>query len=65
MSNIVILSNERIFNLEKDDFIPEDYKTLSGIEVRHVRNLQHNYIISRDFEKLNEGASRVDELTMF
>ncbi len=59
MNNTITLPNGRIFDLTKDDLTTEDYKCLSGVEVRHIRNLQEQFILQRCVEKqqeyLNEG----------
>lgn len=40
MNNIIKLPNGRIFNLLEDDLTTQDYRELSGVEVRELRRLQ-------------------------
>lgn len=54
MNKIITLSNGRVFDLEKDDLTTEDYKCLSGVEVRHIRNLQEQFVLQRWVKKQQE-----------
>ena len=40
VNNIIKLSNGRIFNLLEDDLTTQDYRELSGVEVRELREKQ-------------------------
>lgn len=51
MNNTITLPNGRIFDLEKDELTTEDYRYLSGVEVRHIRMLQEKIIRQRWVEK--------------
>jgi hypothetical protein len=42
VNNIIKLSNGRIFNLLEDDLTTQDYRELSGVEVRELREKQIN-----------------------
>lgn len=54
MNNIITLPNGRIFDLSKDDLTTEDYKVLSGEEVRHIRQLQDLFIKQKWVEEQKE-----------
>ena len=51
MNNTIKLPNGRIFDLTKDDLTTEDYRSLSGVEVRHIRKLQEEIILAECAEK--------------
>ncbi len=54
MNKIITLPNGRVFDLEKDNLTTEDYRCLSGVEVRHIRDLQNEFVIQRCVEKQKE-----------
>ena len=54
MNNTIKLPNGRIFDLTKDDLTTEDYRSLSGVEVRHIRKLQEEIILAECAEKFNK-----------
>ena len=54
MNKIITLSNGRVFDLEKDNLTTEDYRCLSGVEIRHIRDLQTEFVIQRCVEKQKE-----------
>lgn len=54
MNKIITLPNGRVFDLEKDNLTTEDYRCLSGAEVRHIRDLQNEFVIQRCVEKQKE-----------
>ena len=43
-NNIIKLPNGRDFDLSKDKLTTEDYKALSGVEVRYIRSLQEKIV---------------------
>lgn len=51
METIIKLSNRRIFNLLEDNFTPQDYHELCGIEIRNVRDLQEELVMERSYDK--------------
>lgn len=53
MNNIIKLPNGRMFNLLEDDLTTQDYRELSGVEVRELRKLiwEAHY---RDFSEKQE-----------
>ena len=57
MNNTITLPNGRVFNLLEDDLTTEDYKSLSGVQVRHVRNL-----IEESFEDRHSEILENEEL---
>ena len=54
MNNTITLPNGRVFNLETDNLTTEDYRCLSGVEVRHIRSLQNKFVLARWAEKQKE-----------
>jgi len=52
MSNIIKLSNGRIFNLLEDDLTTQDYRELSGVEVRELREKQQKLFNVLQAEKM-------------
>ena len=55
MNDTIKLSNGKTFNLLKDDLTTQDYKELSGIEVRKVRHLQR-IALDNDFIKRQKAG---------
>lgn len=54
MNKTITLPNGRVFDLEKDELTTEDYRCLSGVEVRHIRELQQQFVLARCVEKQKE-----------
>ena len=54
MNKTITLPNRRVFNLETDELTTEDYRCLSGVEVRHIRNLQEQFVLQRCLKKQQE-----------
>jgi hypothetical protein len=52
MSNIIKLSNGRIFNLLEDDLTTQDYRELFGVEVRELREKQQKLFNVLQAEKM-------------
>lgn len=58
MNNIITLPNGKVFNFEKDELTTEDYRILSGVEVRHIRGLQEKAVAEKFY---NEAQELYDE----
>ena len=58
MNNTITLPNGRIFDLEKDDLTTEDYRCLSGEQVRYIRSLQQGFVLARCLEKQREYGEK-------
>lgn len=54
MNNTITLPNGRVFDFTKDDLTTEDYRCLSGVEVRHIRQLQDWFIKQKWAEEQKE-----------
>lgn len=52
MNNVIKLSNGRIFNLLEDDLTTQDYRELSGVEVRELREKQQKLFNVLQAEKM-------------
>ena len=52
VNNIIKLSNGRIFNLLEDDLTTQDYRELSGVEVRELREKQQKLFNVLQAEKM-------------
>ena len=59
MNKIITLPNSRVFDLEKDRLTTEDYKYLTGEEVRHIGELKRA-ILEKIWE---EDSKRIFEET--
>ena len=59
MNKIITLPNSRVFDLEKDRLTTEDYKCLTGEEVRHIWELKRA-ILEKIWE---EDSKRIFEET--
>ena len=51
METTIRLSNGRVFNLLEDDFTSQDYRKLSGVEIRYVRGLQEVLIAEKSYDE--------------
>lgn len=51
METTIRLSNGRVFNLLEDDFTSQDYRELSGVEIRYVRGLQEVLIAEKSYDE--------------
>ena len=65
MNNIIKLSNGRIFNLLEDDLTTQDYRELSGVEVREIREKQQKLFNFLQAKKREEILKRTGQLTGF
>ena len=65
MNNIIKLSNGRIFNLLEDDLTTQDYRELSGVEVREIREKQKKLFNILQAKKREEILKRTGQLTGF
>ena len=65
MNNIIKLSNGRIFNLLEDDLTTQDYRELSGVEVREIREKQQKLFNILQAKKREEILKRTGQLTGF
>lgn len=55
METTIKLSNGRDFNLLKDDFTSQDYRELSGVEIRYVRGLQEEAVMENSYDELTKS----------
>ena len=65
VNNIIKLSNGRIFNLLEDDLTTQDYRELSGVEVRELREKQQKLFNILQAKKREEILKRTGQLTGF
>ena len=65
MNNIIKHSNGRIFNLLEDDLTTQDYRELSELEVREIREKQQKLFNILQAKKREEILKRTGQLTGF
>lgn len=58
MNNIITLPNGKVFNFEKDELTTQDYRILSGVEVRRIKGLQEKVVTEKFY---NEAQELYDE----
>ncbi len=51
METTIKLSNGKIFNLLEDNFTSQDYRELSGAEIRNVRGLQEELMMEKSYDE--------------
>ena len=51
MRTTIKLSNGKVFNLSDDGFTSQDYRELSGTEIRYVRGQQEELILEKSYNE--------------